>query len=155
MTSVGNSHAYQQTVKNLDKEIEGGVVSGFAVAVCDINGLKIVNDSQGHAAGDKLICEACRMICDVFAHSPVYRIGGDEFTVILRGRDYDSRSKLVDSIRENSRKNIENGGIVVAVGISEYDPKTDRKLNEIFYRADTEMYKDKKELKELEKKDDE
>ncbi len=155
MTSVGNSHAYQQTVKNLDKEIEGGVVSGFAVAVCDINGLKIVNDSQGHAAGDKLICEACRMICDVFAHSPVYRIGGDEFTVILRGRDYDSRSELVDSIRENSRKNIENGGIVVAVGISEYDPKTDRKFNVIFYRADTEMYKDKKELKELENKDDE
>jgi len=66
-----------------------GAVSGlgeapeFGVIGCDVNGLKKINDTLGHKAGDEYICAACKMLCEYFKHSPVFRIGGDEFVVIL------------------------------------------------------------------------
>lgn len=51
--------------------------------VFDINNLKIINDTLGHDFGDILIIDSCKLICKVFKRSPVYRIGGDEFVVIL------------------------------------------------------------------------
>ena len=147
MTSVGNSHAFEQAEFTINNEIAGNFISEFAVVVCDLNGLKQVNDTLGHAEGDRLICEASRNICDVFTHSPVYRIGGDEFAVILRGRDYDNRRKLIETIHNNSVRNRENGGAVIAAGMAEFDPGKDKSLDEVFARADAEMYKEKKALK--------
>jgi len=55
----------------------------LAVIAVDMNGLKKVNDNQGHEAGDKFICRTAETLCDVFGKENVYRMGGDEFTVIL------------------------------------------------------------------------
>ena len=71
------------------------------VAVCDVNSLKAVNDTLGHKAGDEIIRRACSLICNTFKHSPVYRIGGDEFAVILSGRDYERRQELLSEMEEN------------------------------------------------------
>lgn len=60
----------------------------FALLVADVNGLKEANDALGHESGDQLIKNTSRCICKIFEHSPVFRIGGDEFVVILTGEDY-------------------------------------------------------------------
>ena len=80
-------HAYVDAVAELNTKIDGAAADPFAVAVCDVNGLKAINDTLGHQAGDKLIREASMLICNTFKHSPVYRVGGDEFVVILIGQD--------------------------------------------------------------------
>lgn len=147
MTGIGNNHAYQQTELNLDKEIKAGFLSSFAIAVCDLNGLKTVNDTKGHACGDEYIRKACSIICDTFAHSPVFRTGGDEFVIILRGRDYDNRHELAEKIHNSNRQNLKTGEAVIAIGLADFDPDSDRSVDAVFTRADSAMYRNKKELK--------
>ena len=93
LTGVKNKRAYVQAETEMDQEIDKK--APFSMVVCDLNGLKQVNDTQGHKAGDEFIRNACKVICDVFDHSPVFRIGGDEFAVILKGRDYERREELI------------------------------------------------------------
>ena len=73
MTGVKNKHAYLLAEEKLDKSIRENAAQPFAIAVCDVNGLKKINDTQGHKAGDDYIRDACKMVCEIFAHSPVYR----------------------------------------------------------------------------------
>lgn len=82
MTGVRSKHAWLLKEKELNDAITSGELREFAVVVCDVNGLKKINDTLGHKAGDEYIRDACRMVCDIFQHSPVYRVGGDEFTVV-------------------------------------------------------------------------
>ena len=63
-------------------------ISGFALVILDVNDLKKVNDIQGHKAGDQYIRNACKLICGNFKRSPVFRIGGDEYAVVVDGDDY-------------------------------------------------------------------
>ena len=90
LTGVRNKHAYSENEIAINQKIQAGELEKLAVVVGDINGLKYVNDTQGHAAGDQLIKDACAMICEYFAHGAVFRVGGDEFVVILQGKGYDT-----------------------------------------------------------------
>ena len=83
----------------MDAAMAAGKAESFSVVVCDVNGLKHVNDTLGHKAGDEYICAACDMICEIYDHSPVYRLGGDEFTVVLSGHDYDIREELLQMLQ--------------------------------------------------------
>ncbi len=145
LTGVKNKHAYVQTEMELDGVISSGTPVAFAVVVCDVNGLKHVNDTQGHSAGDAFIKAACAIICTNFKHSPVFRIGGDEFAVILRGQDFDTRIELMHSLRESVEQNRQNGLVTVASGISEYLSGTDLRVQDVFERADSAMYENKKQ----------
>ena len=147
LTGVKNKRAYDAMEQDINKEMSNTKKPVFAIAVCDLNNLKTVNDSQGHTAGDEYIREACRMVCRVFKHSPVYRVGGDEFVVIMRGEDYDNRKALMQELRTQVDINREEGRVVVACGMSEYLPETDWSLSDVFDRADQEMYKNKRLLK--------
>jgi small GTP-binding protein/diguanylate cyclase (GGDEF)-like protein len=84
LTGVRNKHAYMETESQLNSRIREGAIDKLALVACDINGLKYVNDTKGHAAGDKLIKDASALICDIFNHGSVYRTGGDEFIVLTR-----------------------------------------------------------------------
>ena len=148
MTGVGNKHAYSQAESKLNEEISAGQISSFAITVCDLNDLKKINDTLDHAEGDKRIRQACAIICEVLSHSPVYRIGGDEFVAVLRGRDYDSREELLERIRISNEENGGSGGAVIAFGMAEFRPETDKSFDSVFARADAAMYKEKKILKE-------
>ncbi len=66
--------------------------------VCDSNNLKQINDTRGHATGDEYIRASARLLCDIFVHSPVFRVGGDEFIVFLRGNVFqkDVSSKTIN-----------------------------------------------------------
>ena len=119
----------------------------FGIAVFDVNGLKRVNDTMGHQAGDRFLQSACSTICNVFKHSPVFRIGGDEFTAILRGHDYENADWLVKDLHQQNEINLENGMASVSVGVSVYR-KDDNYVSDVFGRADTIMYEEKKKMKE-------
>jgi len=147
LTGVKSKHAYNEAEQTTDELIAKGEAEPFAMVLCDVNGLKAVNDTLGHAAGDELIRSACREICNVFAHSPVYRYGGDEFVVILRGGDYERRVELVSTIEALSRENTKTGDVTIACGMSEYVAGEDGATRAVFERADAAMYELKKSLK--------
>ncbi|SDA20971.1 diguanylate cyclase (GGDEF) domain-containing protein [Ruminococcus sp. YE71] len=150
LTGTKNKNAYRELEKTVQNSISSkNGCDPFAVAVCDINGLKHINDTLGHKKGDEYICSACKMICDIFSHSPVYRIGGDEFVVFLRGKDYSLREDLMTDLSAQVGENIrKKQGPIVAAGISEFDPDTDTKISDVFERADAKMYENKVRLKE-------
>ncbi len=148
MTGVRNKHAYMETESQLNLKIRGGAIDKLALVACDINGLKYVNDTLGHAAGDQLIKDASSLICDIFSHGSVYRTGGDEFVVILFGKGYDIRHETIAAFNRQIEENIKNNGVVVSIGCSTLQPG-DEQLHDIFERADHIMYERKKELKSM------
>ncbi len=149
LTGVKNKHAYTTEEEYINQQIESGEVPEFALAVCDVNGLKQINDTLGHKAGDRYIMDSCTLICDLFKHSPVYRVGGDEFVVLLRGQDYMERISLLSDLNQQMEKNKISGGIVISVGLADYMPEEDKTLSCVFERADRLMYLRKAELKAL------
>lgn len=148
LTGVKNKLAYLEAQKSIETRMIDGVMNNFGVVVFDVNGLKRVNDTQGHDAGDEYIKNACRIICQQFKHSPVFRIGGDEFVVILEGEDYDNRVRLVEIFDKQIEDNQSNGQIIISCGLDEYDSKNDSSYNDVFKRADQKMYARKKRLKD-------
>lgn len=150
LTGIRNKTAYGELEAELNKNIQARDCAPFAVVVCDINGLKHTNDTKGHKAGDQLICASSSLICDIFSHSPVFRIGGDEFVVILQGNDYSNRDNLFKMFKEQVSDNVKCDRIpIVACGMSDFTPQTDRSVSDIFVRSDYLMYNHKSELKSL------
>ena len=149
LTGVKNKTAYRELEQSAQGNIDNGMdYLTFALVVCDTNNLKLINDTQGHAAGDEYIKASARLLCDIFVHSPVFRVGGDEFVVFLRGSDYSSRHELMDKLRSQVLDNKKMGaGVILASGMSEYKPESDSFVSEIFERADKEMYENKQSLK--------
>ncbi len=117
------------------------------MVVCDVNSLKAVNDTQGHRAGDKYIREASALICGIFKHSPVYRVGGDEFAVILSGRDYENRRALFSQMDFVNLARGKAGNLTIACGMAALDRTKDESFEAVFERADAEMYKNKRDMK--------
>lgn len=149
LTGTKNKNAYQEKEKSLQAHIDVGAILSFGIVVCDLNNLKQINDTQGHKAGDECIKAAGRLVCSVFAHSPVYRIGGDEFVVVLTGTDYQRREELLGALRDQVLKNLDaNVPPVIASGLAVYDAETDHKVSSVFERADSIMYEYKRKLKE-------
>ena len=148
LTGVKNKNAYKEAEDQLQYAMDMGYVSGFAIVVCDLNNLKKINDTLGHKVGDEYIKGASKIICDACKHSSVYRIGGDEFVVLMMGEDYDNRETIMEGIKARVIENLREGDKpVVAVGCSEFRPGRDKKVEDIFDRADVAMYKNKKWLK--------
>ena len=148
LTGVGSKAAYVSKVNLLNMGMSEGDIE-FALVMVDMNKLKDINDSCGHKAGDQYIRGCCRMVCEVFKHSPVYRIGGDEFIVVLQGHDYKERHALVEELRENFDKKYNQTELKpwfrysAAVGMAE-NASYDTTVDPVFKRADNAMYEDKK-----------
>ena len=120
----------------------------FAIIICDLNGLKQVNDNLGHQAGDDYIREGCMVLCDAFSRSPVYRVGGDEFVAIAQGKDYEMLENRLSKIDRSNKRNDKNNGVTMAVGWAKFGPE-DRFVSDVFDRADSAMYENKKKMKEI------
>lgn len=148
LTGVKNKLAYLEKLKEFEIQLAEGNTLEYAVAVFDLNDLKKVNDTQGHEAGDKYIQEACRFICHRFKHSPVFRIGGDEFVAIMEGHDYENRNAILKGFEKDVDQNQAQGLVVVSSGLSVFNPEGDESFNDVFMRADKEMYERKALLKE-------
>jgi diguanylate cyclase (GGDEF)-like protein len=129
----------------IDRQIEENHQLPFAVVIFDVNDLKKVNDTAGHQAGDQYLREACKIICEIFKHSPVFRVGGNEFVVISQGEDYARVEELTALIEAHNKEALRSGGVVVACGMSRFD--SDDSVAAVFERADRMMYENKSLLK--------
>lgn len=152
LTGVGSKSAYAKKVEELNKEIAKGTAE-FAIVMIDMNNLKKVNDECGHKAGDQYIIGCCHMICSAFKHSPVYRIGGDEFIVIVQGTDYPARYGIFNDLKrkfEQSYSQINKEMWLrysASMGIAE-NGSEDTTVDLVFRNADKAMYEHKKEFKD-------
>lgn len=153
LTGVRNKTAYKELENSVQANIDNGMdYLPFALVVCDANNLKKINDTEGHVAGDEYIRQSAMLLCEIFDHSPVFRVGGDEFVIFLRGTDYSNREALMNTLHSRSREHQQSGeGPVLASGMAEYNPETDSLVEEILDRADKEMYEEKQNLKREEK----
>ncbi len=149
LTGVKSKHAYLEAEKEWNGKLARGELLEYSVVVCDVNGLKKINDTLGHQAGDEYIRNACKMICGIFSHSPVYRIGGDEFVVLLTGMDYENRHESMLELHRLSQEHIGTGEVIVSGGIADYIRNQDRGIQDTFERADASMYQEKRLLKSL------
>ena len=149
LTGVKNKAAFSMAQERLQKEIEKGTAD-FGFLVADMNDLKKINDAYGHERGDVYLRTGCRAICQVFHHSPVFRIGGDEFVVLL---ERDDKRNCQELLEELDRRIAEAAGSEnpwerpsIAIGTAFYG-KGDRKVDDVFVRADMAMYDDKRRIK--------
>ena len=149
MTGIRNKYAYSEYERMLNSRIKEEELGGkLAVLVCDINGLKHVNDTLGHAAGDQLIKDASNLLCEYFDHGAVFRVGGDEFTIILHEKGFETMNEDLAAINHVIEDNIAKEKVVVSIGCSVLRDE-DKQLHDAFERADQRMYERKKELKAM------
>ncbi len=149
LTGIKNKNAYAEKAAEIDELLSGDRKDlHFGIVMCDVNDLKVINDTRGHSFGDEAIQSVSRMICSIFVHSPVYRVGGDEFAVVLSGRDYEQRLQLLEMLRRESEANGRSrSGPMVASGLAVFDPERDSGVDSVYDRADRMMYENKSEMK--------
>lgn len=148
LTGAMNRNAYLEKIDNIENAIHSKKSFSFAILVFDINGLKAVNDTIGHAEGDKLIINSYKVIKSKFPGVDVYRIGGDEFVIFIEKHTAVIAEKLVAEFRTTMTRKLFNYGensneAIVSCGYALYDPETDASCEDTFNRADRDMYEDK------------
>lgn len=150
LTSVKNRIAYERYISKLENDFNEDKLKEFGVVYFDINNLKKVNDLLGHERGDDYIRNCCKLICNTFKHSPIFRVGGDEFVAILSKSDYEKRDDLMGYLRSQMEKIVKRGEkipreerVSLASGLAVYSPKIDKEFKSVFLRADELMYENK------------
>ena len=135
LTAVGNRRGFEEYLKNLPENTPAAFIFG------DLNGLKAVNDAQGHEAGDKLICQAVNVLTGVVGQDAVFRMGGDEFLVIVPDTDEEKARQLLSELRAR----FQHSGISMALGcLVRRTPIAN--IDEVLYQVDRSMYRDKNRM---------
>ena len=133
LTDVGNRKAFNSKIGMLE-----GMDISVGICFVDINGLKSVNDEMGHEAGDNVIKEASEAIASIFKKKYCYRIGGDEFVVVMPQVSEGTFAQHVERLRKKSKK------ISMAIGSVWSEKCLD--VEELVNIADKNMYADKTEF---------
>lgn len=152
LTGLKNHAAFSHIKEKLENKLKLDPNHRFAVAIMDVNYLKKTNDSYGHKAGDALIMGTAQLLCKVFRHSPVCRIGGDEFAVLLENEDYENRKELQEKFEEllqitSFYAGKEERPLTAALGMCAYRSEIHSSFDEVFQEADSAMYENKARLK--------
>ncbi len=157
LTGIRNKMAYDHEAAKLEADLADGF-NEFGLAMVDLNFLKKTNDTYGHEKGNISIRRLCMLVCEIFDHSPVFRIGGDEFIVVLKNHDYrcvdqlieDFNNRLVQVQNDDTLKPWEQ--ISAAIGYYKFDKTVDKTVDDVFKKADKAMY-DRKVAMKAERKD--
>ena len=145
MTGVASKTAYLELVKDIEMKIQEGTAD-FKVIVFDVNGLKVMNDNYGHEYGDMLIINTAKVILSLYDKKRIFRIGGDEFIVIiedetdktLEENEFDI-NKAIEDFNLNLKE--EDVKVSCSFGGAHYNPRIDQNYKQVFKRADEEMYR--------------
>jgi len=152
LTGIRNKTAFNEQTKILAEELAEGE-GKFGFALLDLNNLKLINDTYGHEKGDIAIVRLSRIVCQVFEHSPVFRVGGDEFVVVLTGKELENAETLVQAFKDTIREISEDASGQpwergsAAIGYARYVDKLDSGTESVLARADKAMYDNKKSMK--------
>lgn len=134
LTGVGNRRLFADTLKSIGSDEDIGFV------YCDVTGLKKVNDTEGHQAGDNLLMRTVSALIETFREGQLFRLGGDEFLVIDRSSDCDTLDQKVLQLRENALRRQVN----LAIGHA-WQAKPGNQLMALLAIAERAMYEDKAE----------
>lgn len=133
LTDARNRKAFNSKIGMLE-----GMDISVGICFVDINGLKSVNDEMGHEAGDNVIKEASEAIASIFKKKYCYRIGGDEFVVVMPQVSEETFAKHVERLRKKSKK--------ISMAIGSVWSETCLDVEELVNIADKNMYADKTEF---------
>ncbi len=152
LTGIRNKAAYEQEAHKLSWSVAENTAV-FGIAVINLNFLKSINENYGHEQGNLAIKNLCRLVCDIFQHSAVFRVGSDELAAILGKGDYENSDELIrkfeSCIAENSNKTDQDPweAFSAAIGYAKYDKYVDKSVEDVFNRAEKAMKNRKKEMK--------
>lgn len=142
LTGLGNRVSFENEMQLIRKNYCGRV----GIIICDIDGLKLVNDTFGHDSGDKLLIAAGKVIKDCFRDSDVVaRIGGDEFAILLRNSSLEGLKIAYRRIREaiaNYNNTKPEFPLSISIGFTA-SMDAPININELFKAADNKMYREK------------
>ncbi|KRQ86270.1 Cyclic di-GMP phosphodiesterase response regulator RpfG [Caloramator mitchellensis] len=141
LTGLYNRNYFDSKILELQKSDEFPI----SIISIDVNGLKLINDTLGHLKGDELLVRASQILRRAIEADLIFRVGGDEFIVVLPNTDENSGEELIEKIIDEFDKyNKENADfpINISLGLSTAKNKNDS-LIEIYKRADDFMYKNK------------
>ena len=156
LTGIRNRNAFDEESKKLAMDMENEKAV-FGLASVDMNGLKLINEEYGYDNGNHAIRKLCFIVCHVFEHSPVFKVGGDKFMVVLKGDDLRNSEKLVAEFKARLNKLSEDRTlkpwekVSAAIGVAYYDKDRDLSVEDLAERAIKEMKRDKAEMKESQK----
>ncbi|MEI6462084.1 MAG: sensor domain-containing diguanylate cyclase [bacterium] len=153
LTGLNNRAFFEQEIRKLDEEVEKDKVKEpYSVILCDVNGLKELNDTYGHDAGDELLKAVATVFTDTLRNTDIVaRIGGDEFAILLPNTNDMEAMIVVQKILEKclteyvSEKIHKHPSIAVGVA-TKVTPGTT--ISKVMKTADLAMYQNKKEYKE-------
>ena len=157
LTHVKNKGAFSKATDELQEQIANGTEGlEFAIGVFDCDNLKVVNDRHGHDKGDIYLKKASCTICEVFKHSPVFRIGGDEFAVIMKNEQCGEMAALLEQFDKTVCEINAAAGepweqVQISKGFAAFDPSDDNTIIDVIRRADRLMYDNKRDRKMLRK----
>ncbi len=152
LTGIRNRTAYDKEIEKLEEEAKNGLTE-YGIGMIDLNFLKFINDTFGHEQGNLAIIGLTKLVCKIFAHSPVFRIGGDEFAVILKNDDYKNIKALEKTFNDRINELAADDALLpwekisAALGYALFDPEKDKSTDDVFKRADQNMYERKKAMK--------
>jgi diguanylate cyclase (GGDEF) domain len=144
---------YNRTAYAADTGVEDFSPEQYIVVMFDLNDLKKCNDTRGHEKGDRYIVTSAKMIQDTFGDlGKCYRMGGDEFCVLLKSVTLSECKKRVQHLKEIvdrcNRREPEEFPIRIACGYELYDKRIDYDLGDTLRRADKMMYHEKFMMKQ-------
>lgn len=148
LTRVGNKVAYTNYEKDLQQKMDTQSPE-YGIIMADCNHLKRINDTYGHEKGDSYLKASCSLLCNIFHRSPVFRVGGDEFVIVLTGHDFENRQELLGRAADAMRQTQEKPNaqpweqISIAIGVALYRPGEDKTVEDVYVRADQAMYAEK------------
>ena len=142
LTGVRNRNEMNNVVDRYSRG-EAIVSEPLGIIFADLNGLKLINDKEGHDAGDALLKRAALALCEVFDSEFIYRAGGDEFSIIVPGLNEEEVNKKIEQVREVSKK---YDRVSLALGGSFANKQTD--IHQALRDADKRMYEDKRKYYE-------
>ncbi len=134
LTGVGNRRALTDFVAN---RLHPG--SMYAIFFIDVNGLKKMNDTFGHARGDLLIQTIAYVLADIAPKDHVFRLGGDEFLALMPCRSDEEAIIIIDRIEQSMRIHHCSAAIGYVLCLAPFSD-----LDAIIHEADEKMYRDKK-----------
>ena len=145
LTSLFNRRSYEE---DLNEYKENGLPEDFVILSADVNGLKKVNDTKGHAGGDELIKGAAEcLLLAIGSKGKVYRIGGDEFAAILRTDDSQAVFRDIEN-QVNNWYGQYSHSMSLSIGYASYTDNKELNIHELERKADDAMYKSKAEYYE-------